>query len=150
MSQFTLQEARAIINELCETAENNGFPTRKSFMDMLALNPRIAVQGYNHFGKIFYWNNASITVYGHRIEEAVNQDLVELIIPPEMRQFARDMIARGARTGKMPDPGACDLVNAAGQYVTVYSGHIAFSWGNSSTAEFYCVDLPIAAGPTTL
>lgn len=143
MKKFTHQEAKAVITKLCESAENNGFPTRDSFFDMLALNPLIAAKGYNYFGKIFYWNNASVTLYGHRMEEAINKDLVELIIPPDMQKFARDMIALGGRSGKMPDPGTFDLIHADGHYVTVFSGHLAFSWGNSSTPEFYCLDLPI-------
>lgn len=145
MTQFSIHEAKTIINKLCSSEEQNRFPTRESFMDMLAMNPHVAVQGYNCFGKIFYWNNASVTLYGHRFEEAINKDLIELIIPPEMRQFVRDAIKRGAKTGIMPEPCACDLLNADGEYVTVYSGHLAFSWGNSSTPEFYCLDLPIAA-----
>lgn len=147
MTKFSIQDARSIINELCEKADHNGFPTRKSFMDMIARNPLIAVQGYNCFGKIFFWNNSSVTVYGHRVEEAINKDLVELIIPPEMRKFVRDMITLGAKSGNMPDPGACDLLHADGSYVTVYSGHLAFSWDGASTPEFYCLDLPLITAP---
>lgn len=143
MRKYSIQDAKAIIHELCFTAENNGFPTRDSFMDMLTLNPEIAVQGYNRFGKIFFWNEASISLYGHRLDEAVNKDLVELIMPPEMHQFAKDMMTRGAQTGHMPVPSPCDLLHADGSYVTVYSGHLAFSWDDASTPELYCLDLPL-------
>ncbi|QBG48605.1 PAS domain-containing protein [Verrucomicrobia bacterium S94] len=144
MTQFSIHEAKTIIKKLCCFNEENRFPTRESFMDMLAMNPHVAVQGYNSFGKIFYWNNASVTLYGHRLEEAINKDLVELIIPPEMRKYVRDTIKLGAKNGIMPEPCICDLLQANGQYVTVYSGHLAFLWENSSTPEFYCLDLPVA------
>jgi PAS domain S-box-containing protein len=147
MANFSYQDARVIINEICEAAGSNAYPSRKSFMDMVDANPHIAVQGYNAYCKIFYWNSASISLYGYREEEAVNQDFTELILPTEMRSFALDMVANGARTGKMPVAGACDLLNADGKYVTVYSGHVVFQWDNATTPEFYCIDLPIETDP---
>jgi len=143
MTKFSIQEAKAIISKLCEAAENNHFPTRQSFLDMLDLNPLIAAQGYNTFGKIFLWNNTSVSLYGHRVEQAINKDIVELIIPADMQKFVRDMIAQGARTGKLPKPAAFDLLHADGSYVAVFSGHLAFSWGNSSAPELYCVEVPL-------
>jgi PAS domain S-box-containing protein len=143
MARFSFQDAKAIINTVCKAAENNEYPTRESFMDMLLANPHIAVQGYNPYAKIFFWNPASIHLYGYREDEAVNKDLMELILPPEMRSYARDMIANGAKTGKMPAASACDLLNANGDYITVFSGHVVFQWNHSTTPEFYCVDLAI-------
>ena len=143
MSKFTYREAKKIINAICETASSGGFPTRESFMEMVQAHPHIAVQGYNAYCKIFFWNDASIRLYDYREEEAVNQDLTELILPPEMRPFALDMISNGVRSGKMPEASSCDLLNAAGNYITVYSGHLVFQWGHATTPEFYCVDLPI-------
>lgn len=143
MTKFSFQDAKAIINTVCKSAANNEFPTRESFMDMLQTNPHIAVQGYNAYGKIFFWNQASISLYGYREDEAVNKDLTELILPPEMRGFARDMIANGAKTGNMPAAGACDLLNSDGNYITVYSGHVVFQWDEATTPEFYCIDLGI-------
>ncbi|MDF7823087.1 PAS domain-containing protein [Pontiellaceae bacterium B12227] len=143
MADYSFQDAKTIINELCKKAEGDGFPTRESFMDVIEANPDLAVQGYNAFCKIFLWNEASIRLYGYREDEAVNQDLTELVIPAEMRPFARDMISIGVRTGKMPDASACDLLTASGDFVTVYSGHLVFQWDNATTPEFYCIDLPI-------
>ena len=143
MKRFPFEEAKKEIVSICKAADMGAFDTREKFMEMVAKNPYLAVQGYNAFGKIFFWNTASATLYGQREEEAVNQDLVELIIPPEMRSFARAMISNAQKTGKMPDPSACDLLLETGKYVTVFSGHVVFSWENASTPEFYCVDLPI-------
>lgn len=143
MTKFSFQDAKTIINTVCKAADNNEFPTRQSFMDMLRANPHIAAQGYNAYAKIFFWNQASVHLYGFREDEVVNRDLAELILPPEMRGFARDMITNGAKTGKMPDAGACDLLNSAGEYITVYSGHVVFQWDEATTPEFYCVDLAI-------
>ena len=146
MLEYSFQDAKVAINALCKTAEQNGFPTRESFLDAIHAAPHLAVQGYNAFGKIFFWNDASIRLYGFREAEAVNQDLTELVIPPEMRAFARDMIANGVKTGKMPAAAACDLLRSTGEYVTVYSGHLVFQWDHATTPEFYCIDLPIITG----
>ncbi|MDF7807124.1 PAS domain-containing protein [Pontiellaceae bacterium B12219] len=143
MAEFSFQDAKTIIHAICNAAENNEFPTRKSFMDMLEANPHLAVQGYNAYAKIFYWNAASIGLYGYRLDEVVNKNLIELILPPEMRAFARDMISNGAKTGKMPEAGACDLLKSNGEYVTVYSGHIVFQWEHATSPEFYCIDLAL-------
>lgn len=143
MANFSFQDAKAIINTVCRAAENNEFPTRESFMDMLQANPHIAAQGYNAYAKIFFWNLASINLYGYREDEVINKDLTEMIIPPEMRSFALDIISNGAKTGKMPDARACDLLNSKGDYITVYSGHVVFQWDHSTTPEFYCLDLGI-------
>jgi PAS domain S-box-containing protein len=143
MAEFSFQDAKVIIQTICKAAENDEYPTRQSFLDMLEANPHIAVQGYNAYAKIFFWNQASINLYGYRLDEVVNKDLTELILPPEMRAFARDMITNGAKTGKMPEAGACDLLKANGEFITVYSGHVVFQWDHASTPEFYCVDLAI-------
>ena len=142
---YSIQDARAIIQDICDAAERGDYPTRASFLEMLAINPRIAAQGYNCFGKIFYWNAASVSMYGHRMEEAINQDLVELILPAEMRQFARDLIHNACRSGQMPAPAACDLLHKTGTPITVFSGHLVFNWNESTTPELYCIDLPISA-----
>jgi hypothetical protein len=143
MSKFSFQDAKSIINTVCKSAAQNKFPSRESFMNMLQENPHLAVQGYNAYGKIFLWNHASVNLYGHRNEEAVNKDITELILPPEMRLFAKDMIATGARTGKMPDAGSYDMLHANGDFVTVYSGHLVFQWDHTTIPEFYGLHLAI-------
>ena len=112
---------------------------------MLEANPDIAAQGYNAFGKIFYWNNASASLYGYREEEAVNRDVFDTILPPEMRQMARTMVQTASETDKTPEPSACDLLHRSGNYVTVFSGHLLFRWDSPTTPEFYCVDVGVVS-----
>ena len=143
MKKYSIQDARAIINGICGAAGAGEFETRESFMNMLDKNPHIAVQGYNRFGKIFFWNEASAYLYNVRESDAISQDLFELVIPPEMRKFARDAVHVATRSGKMPDPGPCDLLRGGTEYVTVYSGHLVFQWDHATTPEFYCIDLEL-------
>lgn len=142
MKKYPYKQAKEIIDGICAAAQAGEFDTRKKFLALLNQHPHIAAQGYNTHGKIFYWNEASAHIYGHSEAAAVNQDLFELILPPEMRGLARDMVHSATKTGRMPEPSACDLVRYDGETVTVFSGHMVFYW-NSSYPEFYCIDLPI-------
>ena len=127
---------------ICNEAKKGMFKTRESFFSRMKENPHIAVQGYNAFGKVFYWNIASTRLYGYTERRATNQELFDLILPPDFRELARSMVASGARTGKMPEPGACDLMRDDGQFISVFSGHLIFHW-DTAAPEFYCIDLAL-------
>lgn len=144
MNKFTFKEAQALIQSICTAAADEEYDTREKFLAMLEANPDVAAQGYNAFGKIFFWNKASVILYGYSEDEAVNKDLFETILPPELRPFARNMVLSATETGAMPDASSCDLIHSSGEYVTVFSGHLMFRWDNPATPEFYCVDVGIA------
>lgn len=149
MIKIPHKEAKGAILKVCNDALDGRFSTREAFMRMLQANPHIAVQGYNHFGRIFFWNRASSSIYGYSKEEALGQDLVELLLPENMQKLARDVIISGSKSGKMPAAGACDLLRSTGEYVSVYSGHLIFEWADSSGPEFYCIDLAVDYEPAT-
>jgi PAS domain S-box-containing protein len=144
-TSYSYPEAKALIGSICEAAHAGEYDTHDEFHRMLDSHPDIAAQGYNSFGKIFFWNEASVRLYGYSERAAVNQDLFELILPPEMRRFARDMIAAAGKTGKTPDAAACDLLHRSGDYITVFSGHLMFQWDKATTPEFYCIDVAISS-----
>jgi PAS domain-containing protein len=143
MTKFTYPKAKELILSICNAAKNGEYDTREKFMAMLDENPDLASQGYNAFGKIFFWNHASTGLYGHREHAVVSKNLFDLIIPPELRQFARDAVHVARTSGKFPEPGPCDLLRHNGEYVTVFSGHLVFQWDNGSVPEFYCIDVAI-------
>ncbi len=143
MNRLTFNSAKETIRSICRDADKDRFTARTEFLRKLEQHPEIAVQGYNLFGKIFYWNDASARLYGHSAAEAVNRNLIELILPPEMRQFAFDLILNAAKTGRMPEPGAFDLMHQNGEYVSVFVGHLVFHWADASTPEFYYLNYPL-------
>lgn len=147
MKKYVYPEAKKLIQSICKAAVNGEYDTREKFLAMLEANPDIAAQGYNAFGKIFFWNKASAALYGYSETAAISKDLFELVIPPEMRQLARDMVLSASKTGKTPEASACDLFRHDGEYVTVFSGHLMFRWENPTTPEFYCIDVGIAPQP---
>ncbi len=144
MKKYVYAEAKKLIQSICKAAADGEYDTRENFLAMLEANPDVAAQGYNAYGKIFFWNEASAALYGHSETAASGKDLFELVIPPEMRQLARDMILSATQTDKTPEASSCDLLRHNGEYVTVFSGHLMFRWNNPSTPEFYCIDIGIA------
>lgn len=147
MKKYVYAEAKKLIQSICDAAADGQYDSREKFHALMAAHPNLAVQGYNAFGKIFFWNQASANLYGHGEHAAINKDLFELILPPELRPLARDTVWTARRTGKTPDAAACDLLRYNGEYVTVFSGHVMFSWDNSSSPEFYRIDIEIAPQP---
>ncbi len=141
MKKHTYNEAKKIIGSIYQAATAGEYDTREKFFSALDQHPHVAVQGYNAFGKIFLWNNSATKAYGYTESEAINQDLFELILPPDLQQLARTMTSSARETGKMPEPGPCDLMRKGGEFVAVYSGHLVFQWNDTSSQEFYCVDL---------
>jgi len=143
MRKYTYAEGKQLIQSICNAAKEGEYDTREKFFALLRNHPEIAVQGYNAFGKIFYWNATSTRLYGYSEAAAFNKDLFDLILPPEMRQLARSVISMAVESGKTPDASACDLLHRDGGYVTVFSGHLMFRWDDAVPPEFYCVDVAI-------
>jgi PAS domain S-box-containing protein len=147
MKKCPYNQAKEAILDIHRAAVSGVFDSREKFLALLDANPQIAVQGYNPYGIIFYWNDASADLYGHSESAAINRNIFELILPPEMRPLAKDMIACAQKTGKTPEAGACDLMRHNGDRVTVFSGHLMFNWDGAAVPEFYCIDLAIDTNP---
>jgi PAS domain-containing protein len=143
IKKFAYKDAKKLIQSLCASAEAGEYDTREKFLAMLDAHPDLAAQGYNTFGKIFFWNQPSAVLYGYSETAAVNRDLFETLLPPELQQFARDMVFMARKTGKLPAAAAFDMLRRNGEYVTVFSGHLMFQWDNATSPEFYCIDLGI-------
>ena len=143
MKKYPYKEAKALVQSICAAAGNGAYDTREKFHDMLQEHPDIAAQGYNTYGKIFFWNRGSAALYGYSEAAAINRDIFETILPPEMRALARDLVRSATKTGKLPEASSCDLLHRSGDYVSVFSGHLMFQWDGPATPEFYCIDVGI-------
>ena len=147
MKKHPYNKAKKEILGIYMAAAAGEYDSREKFMALLDANPHLAAQGYNPYGQIFYWNDASAHLYGYSEAEAVNRNLFELILPPEMRSLAQDMILCAQKTGKLPEAGPCDLMRHNGEFVTVFSGHLMFNWEGAAVPEFYCIDLATCPDP---
>lgn len=110
------------------------------FRTLLDSLPNIAVQGYDPDGTVRYWNRANESVYGYSEAEAIGKDLVELIIPPEMRDEVRKAIRRGAESGEMPPAGELSLMRKDGSRVPVFSSHAVVRMAGREP-EMFCIDI---------
>jgi len=102
----------------------------------------IPIQGYGPDGTIHYWNSASENSYGYKKEEAVGKDIVELIVPPEMRDVMRNVIKSSAGTGEMPPSEELLLMRKDCSRVPVFSSHAVLE-RSGKAPEFFCFDVDL-------
>ncbi len=106
----------------------------------------VAVQGYGMDGTVRYWNPASETLYGYTAEEALGRNLLDLIIPPPMRDEVRALIRRMAETGNgipAAEHHEHQLMRKDGSFVQVYSSHVIVQVPGQDT-ELFCLDIDIS------
>ena len=102
----------------------------------------VAVQGYGLDGTTQYWNAASEKVYGYTAQQALGRNLLDLIIPPEMRSGVKQAIQHMADTGQPIPAAELSLMRQDGSQVTVYSSHaIVASPGHAP--ELFCMDVDL-------
>jgi PAS domain S-box-containing protein len=112
------------------------------FRHMLQSVPNVAVQGYGPDGTTLYWNEASERLYGYTAQEAIGRNLVDLIIPPEMRAAVEQAIQRMAETGEQVPASEVSLMRKDGSRVSVFSSHATVQKPGQAT-ELYCLDIDI-------
>ena len=102
----------------------------------------VAVQGYGPDGTTLYWNKASALLYGYGAEEAIGKNLLDLIIPPEMRVGVGEAIAQMFASGRPIPAGELSLMRKDGSRVSVFSSH-AYVQVPGKAAEMFCVDIDL-------
>ena len=85
----------------------------------LLLNLPAAVQGYRSDGTVQYWNFASERLYGYSAEEAIGKNLLDLIIPDELRAYVIRDMQRIIDTGQVAPPEELSLKCKDGSLVVV-------------------------------
>lgn len=102
--------------------------------------PAIAIQGYRLDGTTIYWNQASERLYGYTSQDAVGRNLLELIIPPEMRSEVQEAMTEMSRTGQAIPSSELSLMKKDGSRVSVFSNH-ALVKVTGSDLELFCLDI---------
>ncbi|MEE4638596.1 MAG: EAL domain-containing protein [Wenzhouxiangella sp.] len=102
----------------------------------------VAVQGYGLDGQVHYWNRASEALYGYSEAEAQEGNLLDLIIPPEMREDVKTNLQRVAEGGDIGN-GELELMRKDGSRVPVYSSHTVLR-APGSPPELFCVDIDLS------
>ena len=113
------------------------------FRSLLRNIPSISVQGYLEDGTTTYWNDASEALYGYTAQEALGSNLLDLIIPPPMREAVHDHMRHMFATGEAIPAGELQLRRKDGSTVHVFSSH-AYIQVPGQPAEMFCIDIDIS------
>lgn len=113
------------------------------FRTLLENIPAVAVQGYGMDGTVRYWNKASELFYGYTKAQALGKNLLELIVPPPMRESVKEAIATMATTGQPVPSSELTLQHKDGTMVEVYSSH-ALVCTPGCPSEFFCIDVDVS------
>lgn len=104
----------------------------------------VAVQGYGLDGTVRYWNHASEQLYGYAEDEAVGRSLLELILPPEKRAEAGQVLRRMAETGEAVPARETERLRKDGSRVPVMSSHAVVRIPGHDP-ELFCIDVDLTA-----
>jgi len=83
----------------------------------------MSIQGYYPDGTVVYWNRASEKIYGYTAAEAIGANLLDLIIPAEMRQEVEAGVRWMFESEQGIPPGRLELKHKDGRMVPVLSSH---------------------------
>jgi PAS domain S-box-containing protein len=118
--------------------------SEERFRLMLEHIPSISVQGYDMDGITNYWNDASEMLYGYSREEAIGKSLLDLIIPPELREDVRKAVASMSETLCAIPASELTLMRKDGSRVTVFSSH-SIVRRHGRPPEFFCIDIDLTS-----
>lgn len=134
----------AIVRDISsQTAREQAIREEQLFLaKLLDRIPGLAIQGYRRDGTVIYWNRESEELYGYPREDALGNNLVDLIIPEPMRAAVRMNVARMVDSGDGGEPERLTLRNAHGEAVEVESTHTIIDLPSREPALF-CIDVPL-------
>ncbi len=117
--------------------------SEKRFRKILHDVQTVAVQGYAPDGTTQYWNQASELLYGYTAEEAIGRNLLDLIIPPEMRSGVEQAMKMMAETGQPIPASELSLMRKDGTRVSVFSSHTIVQIPGRPQ-ELFCIDIDLS------
>jgi PAS domain S-box-containing protein len=118
--------------------------SRKKFKELITNISSVAIQGYKSDGTVIFWDRTSEKLYGYSKEEALGRNLLELIIPPRMREDVQAAIERMAKTGEIVPQEELELMHKSGALVPVLSSHIVLE-ERGGEKELYCLDIDVSS-----
>jgi len=104
----------------------------------------MSIQGYLEDGTVVYWNRASEHIYGYSAAEAMGRNLLDLIIPTDMRSQVERAMRIMFEQGRGITPSRMSLRHKQGHLVPVYSSHTVVRIAGQSPVVF-CMDADMSA-----
>lgn len=111
------------------------------FRNIFETTRNIAVQGYNRFHEVIFWNKASEDLYRYSAADAMGKKLEDLIIPGFMREGVHQAIEDWHEKDEAIPSGELALHDANGNEVWVYSNHVLIDTPDHK--EMYCLDIDL-------
>ena len=112
------------------------------FRSLMEDIPSIAAQGYAIDGTVIFWNRASELLYGFSSEEALGANLLDLIIPAEMREGVAGAMQQMIESDEAIPAGELLLQRKDGSRVPVFSSH-ALLKPMGRQPELFCLDIDL-------
>ena len=117
--------------------------SEERFRMLLEHVPSVAVQGFNMEGITQYWNEASTRLYGYTSEEAIGKNILDLIIPPDIKDEVRESFVLMSQTGQPIPAAEVSLMRKDGSRVTLFSSH-AIVKRSKGSIELFCLDMDLS------
>jgi len=115
----------------------------RSSLDIFHEGSTVAIQGYDQSRRVFYWNDASESLYGYRHGEALGEQLEDLIIPHETRESVITEVDAWMSGDLPPTGGLLTLRRRDGSRVRVHSHHLIVR-DSGTGPRMFCIDVPPA------
>ncbi len=112
------------------------------FRTLLEDIPSVAAQGYALDGTVLFWNRASELLYGYSAEEAMGANLLDLIIPEEMKEGVKGAMQQMIESGEPIPAGELLLKRKDGSRVPVFSSHALLDPAGRQK-ELFCLDIDL-------
>jgi len=117
--------------------------SEERFRSLMENIPGVSVQGYAPDGTVVFWNHASERLYGYSAAEAMGRSLLELIIPPAMRDEVQAAVKQSFESGQPIPAGELVLQAKDGSSVPVFSSH-ALVQRYGRRPEMFCLDIDLS------
>ncbi|MFZ2447648.1 MAG: PAS domain S-box protein [Syntrophobacteraceae bacterium] len=108
--------------------------------------PGISIQGYRTTGEVVYWNRQSEALFGYTAQEATGKNLLDLIVPEDMKPLFRLALDTGKgveESGEFLPAGEVSLLHKQGHQVPIYAVHTAV-YLEGSDPLLFCIGIDLA------
>ncbi len=100
----------------------------------------VAVQRFDSEMRINYWNQGSEKMYGHTAAEALGRDIIDLVVPADLRRGTREKLQALAHDGQTSLPYNTWFLRRDGRLVAVQGTAVVLRDADGRH-EFVCVDV---------
>ena len=112
------------------------------FCQLLGSVENISVYGCNEDGEILYWNKACEKIYGYSVEEAVGNNILDLVVPDERKPEVKENFRNMLNMGKQLPAQEQLLQRKGGQLVSVFSNFVIIDLAGKNP-ELYCIEIDL-------